>query len=542
MTSLIQPVAQKIWKPHPKQELFSSLPDSIFEALYGGAAGGGKSDELVMLPVTRGFHKEPYFKGIIFRRTYPELESEVILRSKDWYPHFGGTYSEERRRWSFGSGAIIQFGHCEHENDIRKYDTSEYQYGAFDELTSFTEFQYSYFVHSRMRSRGSSNIPVIVRSGTNPGNVGHKWVRKKFVEPAPWGTIIRDSRTTLKRIFIQCLATDNPHIDKNYINRLMGLPEAERRAKLDGDWYTFEGQVFGDFRENNIPGEPENAIHICEPFDIPEYWIRILAVDWGFNAFTIGLWGAISPQDRLYIYREYAQKRRRVVEWASEIGALSQGESYRKVSLCRSAWQDRGEDELIIADKFKKYSGLEPSQAKNDRLAGKDALAEFIRWEIKPRSVAPVGEYNVDEASRIMRQQGYDAYKSYIESFEPEEPETNLPKLQIFRGRAPVLVETIPLCIYGPNNQRTNKPSEDVQEFDGDDPYDCCRYLVMDADELLGELKAGNDRRSKIAQAVENLKGAQDQTTYYRQMEKIEAETKKSTPLPIRKFHRGRRW
>jgi|SRR5579864_215405 len=530
---------QKVWKPHPKQELFSSLPDSIFEAMYGGAAGGGKSDELVMLPVVRGFHKEPYFKGIIFRRTYPELESEIILRSKDWYPHFGGTYNEERRRWNFSSGAIIQFGHCEHENDIRKYDTSEYQYGAFDELTSFTEFQYTYFVHSRMRSKVSSNIPVIVRSGTNPGNIGHKWVRSRFVSPAPWGTIIRDKITTLKRIFIQCLATDNPYIDKNYINRLMGLPEAERRAKLDGDWYTFEGQVFSDFRENHIPGEPENAIHVIEPFDIPQWWLRILAIDWGTRAFTVALWGALSPEDRLYIYQEYAQKGRRVVEWASEIGALSQGESYRKVSLCRSAWQDRGEDELVIAEKFKKYSGIEASQAQNDRIQGKITLEEFIRWAPKPKSIIPKSEYDPEEAARIMRQQGFEVYKAYLKSFEPEEPEANLPKLQILRGRAPVLVETIPLCIYGPNNSRTNKLSEDVQEFDGDDPYDCVRYLVMDADDLLGELRSGNDRRSKIAEAVRAVETNGDQTTYYRQMERLESEQRK-TSFAVKRFHRGR--
>jgi hypothetical protein len=531
-------LATKTWKPHKKQELFSSLPDSIFEAMYGGAAGGGKSDELVMLPVTRGFHQSPYFKGIIFRRTYPELESEIILRSKDWYPHFGGTYNEERRRWTFGSGSIMQFGHCEHENDIRKYDTSEYQYCAFDELTSFTEFQYKYFVGSRLRSKQSSNLPVIARSGTNPGNIGHKWVRKYFVEPAPWGTIIRDSRSSLKRIFIQCLVRDNPHIDINYINRLMMLPEAERRAKLDGDWYTFEGQVFSDFRENPIPGEPENALHVVEPFDIPSWWIRLLAVDWGKRAYTCGLWGALSPNDRLYIYREYAQKNKRVVEWASEIGQMSQGESLRRVVLCRSAWQDRGEDEYIIADKFKRYSGLEAAPAKNDRIQGKLTLEEYIRWTQKPPSTIQRTDFNPDEAARIMRQMGIQAYQDYVKSFEPEEPETNLPKLQVLKGRAPVFVETIPLCIYGKNNN-IGKPSEDVQEFEGDDPYDTGRYLVMEADDLIGEMRSLGEEHSRVGKAVETLEKSGDMTSYYRAMEAIERKNKDKNPSPVRKYHRG---
>lgn len=530
---------QKVWKPHAKQELFSSLPDTVHEALYGGAAGGGKSELLVMLPMIRGFYREPDFSGIIFRRTYPELEKEIIKRSHIWYPHFGGSYNEEKRRWKFPSGAVIHFGHCEHENDIRKYDSDEYQFAAFDELTSFTEFQYRYFIGSRMRRKATSNLPILVRNGTNPGNVGHKWVRKRFVEPAPWGTIVRDSITTLKRIFVQCLATDNPFIDRAYLNSLMGLPEAERRAKLDGDWYTFEGQVFSDFRENRIPGEPENALHICEPFDIPEWWLRILAIDWGTRAYTVALWGALSPEDRLYVYREYAQKGRRVVEWASEIGALAQNESYRKVSLCRSAWQDRGEDELVIAEKFKKYSGIEASPAQNDRIQGKITLEEFIRWAPKPKSITPKSDYDPDEASRIMRQQGFDKYKAYLSSFEPEEPERNIPKLQIMRGRAPALVETIQLCIYGPNNSRTNKLSEDVQEFDGDDPYDCVRYLVMDADDLLGELRSGNDRRAKISDAVKAVQETKDQTTYYRQMERLESE-QRITVHPVKRFHRGR--
>src|SRR4030095_11891883 len=99
----------KSWRPFARQEEFLSLPDTIFEALYGGAAGGGKSECLLLFPIARGFYRHPKFKGIIFRRTYPELEKEIILRSLDWYPAAGGKYSDEKKRWTFPSGAIIQF-------------------------------------------------------------------------------------------------------------------------------------------------------------------------------------------------------------------------------------------------------------------------------------------------------------------------------------------------------------------------------------------------------------------------------------------------
>ena len=300
----------KIWKPHERQASFVSIPDSIFEALYGGAAGGGKSELLLMTPIIRGFYKEPRFKGIIFRRTFPELESEIIVRSHDWYRAAGGIYSEDKKRWKFPSGAIMQFGHVEYESDVRKYDTAEYNYMAFDELTSFTQNQYIYLTRTRCRS-SSSRLPAIARSATNPGNIGHAWVRDHFINVAPYGVIVVNKRTQLKRIFIQSFAEDNPYLmqnDPQYINRLDSLPEAERRAKRLGAWDTFEGQVFSDYREYPGETEPENANHLCDPFKIPEWWLKFLAVDWGFSAMTIALWGALSPDDRLYIYREYSIK------------------------------------------------------------------------------------------------------------------------------------------------------------------------------------------------------------------------------------------
>ena len=129
-----------VWKPFKRQSEFLAIPDTIKEAMYGGAAGGGKSEALLNLPLVREFIAHPRFKGIIFRRTYPELESELITRSESQglYSACGGRYNKEKRRWVFPSGSIIQFGHLEYDSDVRKYDSAEYNYIAFDELTSFT--------------------------------------------------------------------------------------------------------------------------------------------------------------------------------------------------------------------------------------------------------------------------------------------------------------------------------------------------------------------------------------------------------------------
>src|SRR5690349_8326076 len=225
---------ERSWKPTKRQEEFISLPDTVREGFYGGAAGGGKSEILLLLPIVRGFYKYPRWKGLLLRRTYPELEKSLILRSQEWYPHTGAEYNRQLRRWKWPSGAILDFGYAEHENDVRRYDTTEYNYIGWDELTSFTEFQYMYLSMSRCRT-SDTNLPAFIRSASNPGNIGHGWVRKRFVEPAPYGTIIKDKKTGQKRIFIQSLLKDNPYLmkaDPNYERSLEMMPEAEKRAKL----------------------------------------------------------------------------------------------------------------------------------------------------------------------------------------------------------------------------------------------------------------------------------------------------------------------
>lgn len=516
---------QKSWKPFPRQEEFLSLPDSIFEGLYGGAAGGGKSECLLLFPIARGFYKHPRFKGIIFRRTYPELEKEIILRSQEWYPATGAKYNDEKKRWTFPSGAIMQFGHAEYEQDVRKYDTTEYNYMAFDELTSFTEFQYTYLTLSRCRS-SSPELPSIVRSGTNPGNVGHAWVRRRFIESGPYGSILLDPVTKTKRIFIQSLCTDNPHIDPGYINRLGGLPEAERRAKRDGDWWFFAGQVFDDWREEPLSDEPPNAKHVIEPFPIPLYWPRLLSVDWGYQAMTIALWAAISPDLRTYVYREFSCKQQKIAQWASEIGKLNGGEALVDAVICKSAYQTRG-DEFTIAEQFEQHSGISIRPADNDRIAGLILMRESIRWKQKiDRKILPNDSYSQEYATEILRKFGTAAYHQYLESFQPSAEEKNLPCLQVF-SNCVELRKCIPLCVYD------DKRTDDIAEFNGDDPYDACRYLVVAADNY----KRPNpeaDYQRKRAEVIYQRETSGDETRFYRQMEALERANVNNFTKPVR--------
>lgn len=524
-----------VWKPFARQEEFLSLPDSIFEGFYGGAAGGGKSEVLLLLPIARGFFEFPDFKALLLRRTFPELEKSLILRSHKYYAPYGGIYKSTLKRWVFPSNAILDFGYAELEKDVKQYDTAEYNYIGFDELTHFTEFQYTYMM-SRCRS-GTMGLPSIVRSASNPGNIGHGWVRDRFVVDAPQGgVILKDSVLGTKRIFIPAKVTDNTVLmatDPDYVTRLNLLPEADRRAKRDGDWWTFAGQVFNEWRIEPFVGEPPNARHIVTPFEIPEWWPRILAVDWGFSAMVWAGWGAISPDKRLYLYREYTTVKTQISTWASNIAKLSRGEKLSAVVLDPSAWKKEGQDKTI-ADLFKEFSGLAPSKADNDRIAGKLLFHEYLRWKPKPDVSVIQGTFSQERANDLLRWQGFAAYKEYVESYQPK-PAEILPKLQVFEGECPEFIKCIPLCVYAKDNQTSGKKSEDIAEFNGDDPYDGGRYLLHAAEHFINRKHDDLELQEQIAAANIKLNETQDMTSFYRRMESLEAQIK-NVHRPIRRF------
>lgn len=537
-------VIKREWTPHARQEAFLSIPETVFEALYGGAAGGGKSDTLLLLPLIKGYNKLPGFKGIIFRRTFPELEKEIIHRSHHWYAHTGAKYNADNKRWTWkvpGGEAIIYFGHMENENDKYKYDGVEYNLACFDELTSFTQSQYEHITLTRMRT-SQPGYPVIVRSATNPGNVGHTWVKDYFVKPEPKGNVLlKHSVSGEKRIFIPCTAKDNPYIDPNYIKRLSMLPKAEREAKLDGSWDSFEGQVFQDFRKERLIDEvnpelqePENALHVIPEFKIPFWWRKVLAVDWGYAANTAAMWGAISPEGRLYVYREYVVSHVNIVDWSADIKRLSEGEEFRSVVICRSAKQNRGESEGTILEQFNKNTGLNASLADNRRVAGKMMIQEFLRFRKKNLSANPREDYDASLASYIFRTQGSDKYKEYCESFLPEKEETNLPKLQIF-DICTKLIETIPACVYADPDGKTGKESEDVKEFKGDDLYDAFRYLIMESANLLHLNNFKDEQMNYRAKLEEELSKTKDYVHYHMQ---LSAMTNKRETFSVRRFSR----
>ena len=302
-----------VWQPQPKQVQFMQRPED--EGLYGGAAGGGKSEAIIIEALRQV--NVPHYKGLILRKTFPQLR-ELIDKSLGYYPRAfpGARYNDSKHIWTFPSGAKIVFGSMQHAADKTQYQGHAYDYIAFDELTHFTWDEYSY-LFSRNRANGPGTR-VYMRATANPGGIGHSWVKERFITAqAPQTTVWErvnikypDGHTELRwksRIFIPSTVFDNQiqlQNDPGYLTKLASMPEAERRAYLYGDWDTFAGQVFCEWR--NDPGRYADRVntHVINPFVIPQGWRVYRAFDWGYSKPFACHWYAVDSDKRMYCIRE----------------------------------------------------------------------------------------------------------------------------------------------------------------------------------------------------------------------------------------------
>lgn len=303
-----------IWTPQPRQMEFMRRGEN--EALYGGAAGGGKSDAMVM-EATRQVHI-PHYKGLILRKTYPQL-TELIDKSLFYYRRAfpGAKYNEQKHTWFFPSGAKIVFGSMQHSSDKLDYQGKAYDFIGFDELTHFTFDEYIYLL-SRCRPNGPGTR-CYMRATANPGGVGHSWVKSRFIKAAPpmqtiWEQVDvcrPDGKTYkqwLSRVFIPSSVFDNRKLlenDPGYLARLAMMPEAEKKALLYGDWDSFAGQFFEEWRDNPDHYDDRIRTHVIRPFTPPESWPIYRSFDWGYSRpFSCGWW-AVDGDNVAYRIEEF---------------------------------------------------------------------------------------------------------------------------------------------------------------------------------------------------------------------------------------------
>jgi predicted phage terminase large subunit-like protein len=261
-----------LWRPHPGPQT-RFVTTRCHEVLYGGSAGGGKSAGLISIPLR--WVKNPNFSALILRRDTTQL-GDLLKKAEKVYPAAGGRPTKDGASvtWRFRSGATVWFTHCQHEDDVARFDGWEFQLVEFDELTHFTEQQYT-GIRARIRTP-HPGLPRYTRSTSNPGGVGHKWVFRRWgpwldpncrmsgvpagdgkkppVEPGVvlWyavrngvevcvkeGELGDKDIPALSRTFIPAKLRDNPSLavnDPTYAANIAQLDPVRRKQLEDGDW------------------------------------------------------------------------------------------------------------------------------------------------------------------------------------------------------------------------------------------------------------------------------------------------------------------
>lgn len=351
-----------------KQQKF--INSEAFETLFGGAAGGGKSyGQLVDALLYALKYKKS--KQIIFRSTFADLEKSLIRVSLEVYPLSIADYNSSKHTWKFQNGSIIDFGYIQYEKDVYQYQSAEYDVIRFDELTHFTEFMYTYMIS---RCRGANPYPKRIKSSTNPGGVGHTWVKERFIdigEPNTVHTCKLETGQEVTRIFIPSLVTDNKFMlsyDPDYIKRLDALPEKERKALKYGDWDIYDGMFFPEFKRR---------IHVIEPFQIPDAWNRYIAMDYGLDMFAV-LFVAVDTKGKAYVYNEIHKSNLIVSEARQTLKSIMRQYKYKFIYAPPDLWNRNRDTGKSTAELFLK-GGIHLTKASNNRIAGWLNVKEWLK-------------------------------------------------------------------------------------------------------------------------------------------------------------------
>lgn len=352
----------------PKQCAF--LISHQREVFYGGAAGGGKSAAL--LAAALEYVDVPGYNALILRRTFPQLSQPGMLMAMadEWLGPTDARRSEGGKEWTFPSGAVLKFGHVKDELAAQNYQGGAYHFVGFDELTQFTETQYTYIAFSRQRRdvrMRELGIPTRVRATANPGGIGHRWVKDRFIE-------------TPGAIFIPAKVRDNPGLDAaEYEESLSHLGAILRRQLMDGDWDAFEGAAYPMLSKH---------LHLVDAFDVPEAWERFESFDPGTTnpaailAYAVDHDGNIIVFDELYIDDPVPHLPDVVVELLIERRKAWHPEGVSIVchadpSAFAQGVHTKWGRQPSVADEFAR-AGVTLTRAANDRVAGYVRIGQLL--------------------------------------------------------------------------------------------------------------------------------------------------------------------
>jgi hypothetical protein len=373
--------------------------------LYGGSVGSLKSETLIVDSLK--YYQRPKYRGIIFRKTFPELEF-LVDRTRDLYAGTGGRYYEGDHMWRWPWGAVIEFRHMDTPKDVYKQQGKEFQYVGFDESTHHPEFVVRYLLNSRMRS--VDEIPLRMRLATNPGNIGSGWHKQIFHGPkcihcvekeiaakrekgieCEWPAKTRHSFELYKdavwpsdgvpiqhsTCFIPGKLTDHTLFGEGggqYLKKLKGLPLKLQEALLAGCWEAFEGQYFDCW---------DSTLHTVALDQIghKEWWPYWVGIDYGFRHACVAYLCTKNPYTgQVYVIDEYISHRRKGVDVGNDLNKIW-GSRYHIKGwfLSPDSFKHDGQSDFSIAEQISQATGLLLDPAYNERISGAMLLYTMLQ-------------------------------------------------------------------------------------------------------------------------------------------------------------------
>lgn len=342
----------------PKQKQF--LEAKSFFVCYGGARGGGKS-HMARLKAVGMALRYPGIRILMVRCHYPELEENIIRPILRWVPGEIYSYNGTSHLMSFDNGSIIKFGHYDGDSAESEYQGAEYDVVFVDEATQLSERAFRYLTTV---IRGVNEFPKRFYLTCNPGGVGHRWVKRLFIDRQfeQFPDDPERSENPDDYTFIPATVDDNPWLleaSPMYLRQLAAMPEEMRRAHRYGDWDALGGNYFKGF----------GAPHLCRPFSIPAHWPLYRSFDYGLDRFSMGWW-AVDEDGRCWCLRFFEAKNLVIKEAAAQ--ALSHtlpGEEITATFAPPDMWNRLKDTGQEMAEVFA-LCGLPLVKASNDRVQG----------------------------------------------------------------------------------------------------------------------------------------------------------------------------